>query len=180
MDDEIQRELPQLAPRLWRFALRLTQHQADAEDLLQRSYLRALERRTQWQAGTSLISWVFAIMHSIWMNELRSAQRRREGNLLGYAEDEALSTAVNHAPSADPELSLMCTQVLESVTRLPEAQRVVLVLIAIEGLSYREAADVLDLPIGTVMSRLARARLAIGQKFLMSPEAKSNPMGVKQ
>jgi RNA polymerase sigma-70 factor, ECF subfamily len=180
MDDEIQRELPHLAPRLWRFALRLTQHQADAEDLLQRSYLRALERRTQWQTGTSLISWVFAIMHSIWMNELRSAQRRREGNLIGYSEDEDPSTAVNHAPSADPELSLMCTQVLESVTKLPEAQRVVIVLVAIEGLSYREAADVLDLPIGTVMSRLARARLAIGQKFLMSPEAKSYPIGVKQ
>jgi RNA polymerase sigma-70 factor, ECF subfamily len=179
MNDEIQRELPQLAPRLWRFALRLTQHQADAEDLLQRSYLRALERRAQWQSGSSLVSWVFAIMHSIWMNELRSAQRRREGNFSTQFEHDESPAALHQAPSADPELSLMCTQVLESVTQLPEAQRIVMVLVAIEGLSYREAAEVLNLPIGTVMSRLARARLAIGQQFLISPEAKSNPLKAK-
>lgn len=180
MNDEIQRELPQLAPRLWRFALRLTQHQADAEDLLQRSYLRALERRTQWQSGSSLVSWVFAIMHSIWINELRSAQRRREGSFSTLLEEDEATDAINNSPSADPEISMMCSQVLESVTQLPEAQRVVMVLVAIEGLSYREAAEVLDLPIGTVMSRLARARLAIGQKFLIKPQAKSNPLEAKQ
>jgi RNA polymerase sigma-70 factor, ECF subfamily len=179
---EFQRELPGLMPRLWRFALRLTQHQADAEDLVQRSYLRALERRHQWQPGTSLVSWVFAIMHSIWMNELRSAQRRREGSL---AADQEFDDVIEPSTSADPEYKLMCKQVVQAVNALPEAQRIVMTLVAVEGLSYREAADVLDVPIGTVMSRLARARLSIGQQFLVGGEkmfspTKSNDYGVNK
>jgi RNA polymerase sigma-70 factor, ECF subfamily len=163
MDDEFHRELPQSLPRLWRFALRLTRHQADAEDLVQRCYLRALERRHQWRPGSSLISWLFAIIHSIWINELRSAQRRREGSLSAEIE---LDEIADPSPNADPEYQLIFKQVVNSVQALPEAQRVVMMLIAVEGLSYREAADVLDVPIGTIMSRLARARLTIGQKFL--------------
>jgi RNA polymerase sigma-70 factor, ECF subfamily len=162
MNNELQRELPQLVPRLWRFSLRLTRHQADAEDLVQRTYVRALERGHQWQAGSSLVSWLFAIMHSIWMNELRSAQRRREGNLSG---DETFDDVVDDRPSADPEYQLLCKQVVQSVQGLPEAQRVVMMLVAVEGLTYQEVADVLDVPIGTVMSRLSRARVTIGQRF---------------
>lgn len=172
MNEELQRDelltgLPQLMPRLWRFALRLTQHQADAEDLVQRSYVRALERRHQWQPGTSLVSWVFAIMHSIWMNELRSAQRRREGSL---AADQEFDDVMEPSSSADPEYKMMCKQVVQAVNALPDAQRIVMTLVAVEGLSYRETADVLDVPIGTVMSRLARARLSIGQRFLVGGE----------
>lgn len=163
MDNEFQRELPQLLHRLWRFALRLTRHDADAQDLVQRCYLRALERRHQWQSGTSLLSWLFAIMHSIWINELRSAQRRREGTLAG---EESFEDFADTSSSADPEYQLLCKQVLQSVQALPDAQRVVMILVAVEGLSYRETADALDIPIGTVMSRLARARLTLGQQFL--------------
>jgi RNA polymerase sigma-70 factor, ECF subfamily len=172
MDDEFHRELPQSLPRLWRFALRLTRHHADAEDLVQRCYLRALERRHQWQPGSSLISWLFAIIHSIWINELRSAQRRREGSLSAEIE---LDEVADPSPSADPEYQLIFKQVVNSVQALPEAQRVVMMLIAVEGLSYREAADVLDVPIGTIMSRLARARLTIGQKFLAVDSAQAAP-----
>jgi RNA polymerase sigma-70 factor, ECF subfamily len=163
MNDELQRELPQLLPRLWRFALRLTRHDADAQDLVQRCYLRALERRHQWQSGTSLLSWLFAIMHSIWINELRSAQRRREGNL---GSEDSFENIEDVSGAADPEYQMLCKQVVQSVQALPEAQRVVMILIAVEGLSYRETADALDIPIGTVMSRLARARLTLGQQFL--------------
>jgi RNA polymerase sigma-70 factor, ECF subfamily len=177
MSDEFQTALPSLTPRLWRFALRLTQHQGDAEDLVQRSYLRALERRHQWQTGTSLLSWVFAIMHSIWMNELRSAQRRREGSL---AADQDFDDVIEPSTSADPEYKLMCKQVIQTVNELPEAQRIVMTLVAVEGLSYREAADVLDVPIGTVMSRLARARLSIGQRFLVGETKHASNMGVNK
>jgi RNA polymerase sigma-70 factor, ECF subfamily len=162
MTNEFQRELPQLVPRLWRFSIRLTRHQADAEDLVQRTYVRALERQHQWQTGSSLLSWLFSIMHSIWMNELRSAQRRREGNL---SADESFDEIADQRPSADPEYLMLCKQVVQAVQGLPEAQRVVMMLIAVEGLTYQEAADVLDIPIGTVMSRLSRARLTIGQRF---------------
>ncbi len=163
MQDEFLTALPALMPRLWRFALRLARHQGDAEDLVQRCYLRALERRHQWQDGTSLVSWLFAIMHSIWLNELRSAQRRREGNLAG---DDSFDQLQDASAAGDPEFQMICMQVVRSVQALPEAQRVVMLLIAVEGLSYREAADALDVPIGTIMSRLARARCTLGQQFL--------------
>jgi RNA polymerase sigma-70 factor (ECF subfamily) len=168
LEDELQRQLPALLPRLWRFALRLTRHTADAEDLVQRSCLRALERRNQWQPGTVLLSWMFAIMHSIWLNELRSAQRRRESRI--DWEDESAQPAAPLS-EGDPEHALMCRQILLAVHDLPEAQRVVMLLVGGEGLSYREAAEVLEIPIGTVMSRLSRARMAIGQRFLVNAAA---------
>jgi RNA polymerase sigma-70 factor, ECF subfamily len=166
MNTEFERQLPQQTARLWRFGLRLTRHQADAEDLLQRTYVRALERRRQWQEGSSLISWLFSIMHSIWMNELRSAQRRREGSFESDEQLEQASSAdTDQGARSDPEYQFMCKQVVIAVNELPEAQRVALLLIAVEGLSYKEAAQVLDIPIGTVMSRLARGRLSVGQRF---------------
>jgi RNA polymerase sigma-70 factor, ECF subfamily len=176
--DSFFRELPLHTPRLWRFCLRLTRHTADAEDLLQRTHLRALERRHQFQPqtpNTSLISWLFAICHSIWLNELRSAQRRRTESLDApepWSTDDSPSAAERipdtHAPN-DPEYALLCRQIANAVRALPDAQRSVMLMVAVEGLSYREAADALDVPIGTVMSRLARARLLIGQRFLGQP-----------
>ncbi len=168
--DSFLRELPTHSSRLWRFALRLTRNTHDAEDLLQRSYLRGLERRHQWQPATSMISWLFAIMHSIWVNELRSAQRRRTGSL---ESEEQWDEIPDRSTNNDPEHILFYKQVVNSVDALPEAQRVVMVLIAVEGLSYREAADVLDIPIGTVMSRLARARIAVGEQFVTSVQISS-------
>lgn len=169
MEDQLQRELPQLLPRLWRFALRLTRSRADAEDLVQRCCLRALERRGQWQPGTALLSWLFAIMHSIWLNELRSAQRRREFNV-DWEDELGEADAANHelasGSSNDPEHVLMCREIVDTVQALPEAQRLVMMLVVVEGLSYREAAQVLDVPMGTVMSRLARARLTVGERFV--------------
>jgi RNA polymerase sigma-70 factor, ECF subfamily len=168
IDDPLQRELPQLLPRLWRFALRLTRNAGDAEDLVQRSCVRALERRLQWQPGSAMLSWLFSIMHSIWLNELRSAQRRREASLdsgEGFAYDDVA------ASSGDPEQGLWYRQVVMAVEQLPEAQRLVMLLVAVEGMSYREASDVLGLPIGTVMSRLSRARSTIGERFLAGATA---------
>ena len=165
MNDQLQRELPQLLPRLWRFALRLTRNEADAKDLVQRCCLRALEKRAQWQPGTVLLSWLFKILHSIWINELRVVQRRREGNLSG---DSTIDDLADDSHGGDPERQLLLRQFVEAVQALPEVQRVVMVLVEVEGFSYREAADVLEIPIGTVMSRLARARISIGQRFLSS------------
>ena len=102
-------------------------------------------------------------MHSQWVNEVRSAQRRRTGNIETAEEWDDIA---DPTPGIDPEYALMCKQIVASVEALPEAQRLVMMLVAVEGMSYREAANVLDIPIGTVMSRLARARLAIGEKFL--------------
>jgi RNA polymerase sigma-70 factor, ECF subfamily len=169
-DDPLQRDLPHLLPRLWRFALRLTRNTNDAEDLLQRCCVRALERRLQFRPGSAMLSWLFSIMHSIWLNELRSAQRRREASLDSVDGFEFDDLA---ASSGDPEQGLWYRQVVVAVEQLPEAQRLVMLLVAVEGLSYREAADVLSVPIGTVMSRLSRARLTIGERFMAGEKTQS-------
>jgi RNA polymerase sigma-70 factor (ECF subfamily) len=177
VDDEIQRQLPHLLPRLWRFALRLARDKADAEDLLQRSCLRALERRWQWRPGSEMLSWLFKIMHSIWLNEIRARQRRAESSL-GW--DIELADVVPHLLAGDPCDAVLCRQVVEAVDALPEAQRVVIILVAVEGLSYKEAAEVLSVPLGTVMSRLFRARTAVGERFLGARETSTRGrQGVK-
>jgi RNA polymerase sigma-70 factor (ECF subfamily) len=151
-----------MLPRLWAFALRLSGDKHDAEDLVQRACLRALERAHQLQPDTSPLSWVFSIVHSTWINELRARSVRSRSGM--EWNDEFLETVAD--PDArDPESDMMRSQVLKAVEQLPEAQRDVMLLVAVEGFSYKEAADVLDVPIGTVMSRLSRARQAIGALF---------------
>jgi RNA polymerase sigma-70 factor (ECF subfamily) len=155
-------DLPALLPRLWRFALRLAGDRHDAEDLVQRACVRALERRHQLQPGTSTLSWLFSIVHSVWLNELRARQIRNHG---GMQWNEELADTVADPAACSPEMYALHQQIISAVEKLPEAQRTVMLLVAVEGLSYREAAAVLDVPIGTVMSRLSRARLTIGQSF---------------
>ena len=164
--DGVPEQLPGLLPRLWQFAMRLTRDEHDAQDLVQRCCVRALERRAQWQPGTSLLSWLFAIEHSIWINELRRPQRLRTESL---DAPDAIPAEDRPDPQArDPWQHAHYRQVVARVEALPEAQRTVMLLVAVEGLSYREAAEVLEVPIGTVMSRLARARISIGMSFGMS------------
>lgn len=160
--DELPALLPELLPRIWAFALRLTADRHDAEDLVQRACVRALERRHQWQPGTSALSWLFSIVHSIWIDEIRARQIRGRSRI---EWSEALVETVADPAAADPSSDLLYRQVLSAVDALPDAQRVVMMLVAVEGLSYREAAEILEIPIGTVMSRLSRARLTIGAQF---------------
>jgi RNA polymerase sigma-70 factor (ECF subfamily) len=155
-------ELPTLLPRLWRFALRLAGDRHDAEDLVQRACVRALERQHQLQPGTSTLSWLFSIVHSIWLNEVRAQQTRRRGSI--QWSDELADTVADPA-APNPETYALQRQIISAVEGLPDAQRAVMLLVAVEGLSYREAATALDVPIGTVMSRLARARQTIGELF---------------
>jgi RNA polymerase sigma-70 factor, ECF subfamily len=157
--------LPGMLPRLWAFALRISGNRHDAEDLLQRACLRALERVHQLQPGTAPLSWMFSIVHSTWLNEVRS--RNVRSRIGAEWSDELLETVAD--PNATtPEQHVMTAQIIAAVQRLPAAQRDVIVLVAVEGLSYQEAANVLDVPIGTVMSRLSRARQSIGALFRQS------------
>jgi RNA polymerase sigma-70 factor, ECF subfamily len=160
--DELSVTLPSLLPRLWRFAIRLAGDAHDAQDLVQRACVRALERRHQLQPGTAPLHWMYRIVHSVWMNELRS---RRIRNRSSMPWTDELAETVPDSASATPEMDTLHRQVIAAVEALPEAQRAVMLLVAVEGLSYREAAEILDVPLGTVMSRLARARLLIGQTF---------------
>ena len=162
-------QLPTLLPKLWRFAFRLTRHREDAQDLVQRSCVRALERRHQWDPETPALPWLYTILHSIWLNELNARRLRVTESLeVDGAHQQVESGA------ADPPDSLHYRQVIGAVEALPSAQRAVMLLVAVEGFSYREASDVLGVPVGTVMSRLSRARLAIGERFAQRPSKENS------
>lgn len=148
--------LPAELKRLWRFGLVLSGRRDVADDLVQATCVRALEKSDQFMPGTRLDRWLFAILRSIWLNEVR-ARKVREGGGLVDAE-----TALAFDGVRVIETNILALQVLKDVQALPEAQRETVFLVYVEGLAYREAAAVLGVPIGTVMSRLAaaRARLA--------------------
>ena len=148
---EVRRELPGLLPRLWRFALVLSGDRAAAEDLVQATCMRALERAYQYQAGTRLDRWACTIMASIWRNQARSNAR----NPVEPREDPELGAEPR---DSQVETNIFAGQVLSAVDQLPDGQRAAVAMVYIEGFSYREAAEALGIPIGTVMSRLAAAR----------------------
>ncbi|MFM0040290.1 RNA polymerase sigma factor [Paraburkholderia strydomiana] len=154
--------LPGMLPRLWAFALCLAGDQHDAEDLVQRACVRALERTHQLRPGSAPLSWMFSIVQSIWINEQRARNVRSRGNV--DCDREFLETVADPL-AATPEQHAMDRQIVCAVQALPEAQRAVVLLVGVEGLSYHEAADALGVPIGTIMSRLSRARRAIGALF---------------
>ncbi|WP_040676878.1 RNA polymerase sigma factor [Rhizobium mesoamericanum] len=141
--------------RLWRYGLVLSHRRDVADDLVQQTCVRALERVEQFEIGTRLDRWLFSILHSIWLNEIRS-QRVRLGRGFVDADDALVVDGAR-----DTETHVMANQVLRLVNALPDAQRAAVFLAYVEGLSYKEVASVLDIPIGTVMSRLAAARAKI-------------------
>ena len=147
---------PSLA-RLWRYALVLSRARDVADDLVQATCLRAIERADQFTPGTRVDRWLFAILRSVWLNELRS-RRIREGGGFVDAED-ALTTD----GAREIEMNITASAVLRAIDRLPEAQRETVLLVYAEGYSYAEAASALGVPIGTVMSRLAAGRAALAK-----------------
>lgn len=152
---DIRTEIGQHLARLWRYAMVLSRQTHVADDLVQATCVRALERAAQFTAGSRLDRWLFTILRSIWLNEVR-ARRVRSGLGVVDAEGELVFDGERQA-----QAEVLAGQVLRRVAELPEAQRETLFLAYIEGLSYREVAQILGVPIGTVMSRLAAARLKL-------------------
>lgn len=153
----IRSALPEVYPRLWRYAMVKTRARDRADDLTQATVLRAMEKAHQFQVGTRLDAWLFTIMGSIWKNQLRADATRR-GTGLQPVEDTPLAS---DAPPV--EVNILAGEVLSQMAALPEAQRETLHLVYVEGLYYKEAAAALDIPIGTVMSRLANGRRALNE-----------------
>ena len=156
MDDSVRQELVALLPRLRRFAYGLTGSVEDGDDLLQSALVRAISRIDQWRPGTRLHSWMFRIMQTIRINDLK-AVRVRAGSAVAIDPDRAIGGDLR----PEVEGRLMLDAVRRGVARLPEEQRAVLLLVCVEGLSYKEVAEMIEIPVGTVMSRLARARGAL-------------------
>ena len=142
-------------PRLRRYARVLTGEASRADDLVQDTLARAWEKRGLWQAGTDLRAWLFTVMHNLFVNQ-RALARRDAANvsLDGAGAPETWQLAVRPNQHVHVELH----EVLQQLGKLPAEQREVLILAAVEELKYEEIADVLDIPVGTVMSRLSRAR----------------------
>lgn len=150
-------ELTALLPRLWRFALVLSRNRDTASDLAQSACLRALEKKHLFKPGTHLDRWVFSILANIWRNELRSQKIRASKSFTGD-EPELAFDGVSAVES-----NILASQLLTEVMKLPDAQKEAVLLVYIEGLKYREASELLEVPIGTIMSRLSAARAKLSQ-----------------
>ena len=151
-----QPDLVAAIPRLRRYARILTGDSTRADDLVQDALARAWEKRQMWRAGSDLRAWLFTIMHNVYVNQLALA-RREAGNISLDAEDQhgaAWQVAVESTQVDRVELR----ELVQQMDRLPAEQREVLLLAAVEELHYDEIATALAIPIGTVMSRLSRAR----------------------
>lgn len=138
--------------RVWRFALALSGTRDVADDLTQATCLRALERHHLVTHTDRLDSWLMTICRSIWLNEVRARTVRKSQGLSVTPDAELI------APGTDAEMNIFAREVFTEVMKLPEAQRETVMLVFVEGYSYREAADLLGVPIGTIMSRLSNAR----------------------
>jgi RNA polymerase sigma-70 factor, ECF subfamily len=148
-------ELVALLPRLRRFALALCRSPSLADDLVQGACERALANADKWTPGTRFDAWMFRILRNYWIDHLRRV--RSEGMTEEITAQEELLRD-EHTGEGAVLSRLTLSEVQRAITNLPEDQREVLILVCVEDFAYREAAEVLGVPIGTVMSRLARAR----------------------
>jgi RNA polymerase sigma-70 factor (ECF subfamily) len=150
---DLSAELVTLLPRLRRLARALTRNPHDADDLVQVALERALARAHQLRPDAALAGWVFGILRHAWIDELRARARSERV----FAPEESGQNVGDAGQSAQAER----LSVRDAMERLPEEQRIAVALVLVEGLSYKEAAHVMDVPIGTLTSRLARAREAL-------------------
>lgn len=147
-----------MLPKLRRFALGLAGNPADGDDLCQMTIERALLRRDSWREGTRLDSWMYTIMRNIWIDSRRSAARRAQ-TFVG--EEPGLSVGAEGGQEAQVELG----NVDRALATLPAEQREAVLLVMVEGLSYKEAAQIVGCPVGTLNSRLVRGRDALMAKL---------------
>ncbi len=158
---DLRRDLAALIPRLRRFGRTLTRNADDADDLVQTALERALRNSASWTPGTRLDAWMFRIMKNCWIDDMRSQKVRQR-----YLAPPEAGAQVGVGGERDMEIRLEAAAAREALYDLPDDQRTAIALVLIEGLSYREAADLLEVPIGTLTSRLARGRAALEAQLL--------------
>jgi RNA polymerase sigma factor (sigma-70 family) len=152
--EDFEAALEAVLPRLRRFAHGLARDPADADDLTQATAERALNARASFRAGTSMLAWSMRIMRNLWIDTARRRQRR--GRILA-PEEEGERIGADGAAESSVELHYL----MRAMDQLPDDQREAVALVMIEGLAYREAAELLEVPIGTLTSRLVRGRQAL-------------------
>jgi RNA polymerase sigma-70 factor (ECF subfamily) len=157
---------------LYRTALRMTRSEAEAEDLVQETYIRAFRFRAQFTPGTNLKAWLFRILTNTFINEYRRKAARPETTELDDVDESILYRHMREvspgSSSPDPEAEVidnaLSSEVKEALEALPEKFRTTL-LLDVEGFSYKEIAEMLEIPIGTVMSRLHRGRKILQRRL---------------
>ena len=159
-------DLIELLPRLRRFALALSGTSQDADDLVQSAIERALRHQGSWKDGTRLDSWMYKILQNLWIDEIRSRRRRADP-----IDSAAQVVGEDGRDVTSVRIDLAAAQ--RAMAALPEEQRLVLTLVVLDGMSYQEAADTLDVPIGTIMSRVARGRAAVVTRLTNEPASKA-------
>jgi RNA polymerase sigma-70 factor, ECF subfamily len=169
--DDFGAEAMQYAPQLYSAALRMTRNNADAEDLVQETYLRGFRGYAGFEEGTNLRAWLFRILTNTFINTYRAKQRRPQETELDDVEDLYMYRrigALNPASrSAEDQMLDLFTddEVKQALEALPESFRLPVLLADVEDFSYKEIAAMLDIPIGTVMSRLHRGRKAMQRRL---------------
>jgi RNA polymerase sigma factor (sigma-70 family) len=153
MSTSLENDIAALLPRLRRFARSITFHREDADDVVQIAVERALTRSAQWEPGTRLDSWMFRIVKNAWIDEVRTRARRDQ---LFAPEAEGEHVGDDRAEAQQQRMAIE-----QALRRLSEEHRMVIGLVLVDGMAYKEAAEVLDIPMGTLTSRLARAREAL-------------------
>lgn len=154
----------QILPRLRSFARGLTGTADQADDLVQASVEKALRNLHGFTAGTRMDAWMFRIIRNTWIDMIRARRAT-----VAF-DTETADTLIGSDGRTTTEASLHLTEVRRAMARLPEDQRTVLMLVCVEGMRYREVAAALDVPEGTVMSRLSRARLALAEMLKDKPQ----------
>lgn len=165
MTSLLHNDIAKLLPRLRRFARSITFHREDADDLVQVALERALGRSEQWQEGTRLDSWMFRIVKNAWVDEVRGRIRR---DRVFAPEEEGEHVGDDYAEAHQQRLAIR-----QAMALLSDDHRMVIGLVLVDGLPYKEAAEVLGIPMGTLTSRLARAREAL--QGLLSDQARTIP-----
>jgi RNA polymerase sigma-70 factor (ECF subfamily) len=166
---DIRQDLIGLMPRLRRFAYALVGDHQRGDDLVQEAFARAFAHLDQFQAGTRLDSWMYKILRNVWLNQERAVRAR------GAVVDLDCTMEIVGVDGRDiVETRLTLKQVLRGLAKLPSDQRELIVLICVEGLSFKDAAAILDIPLGTATSRLARGRRAL---YLLAVEGRTEWVG---
>ena len=175
--DRVEDQLVAFLPNLRRFAISLCGSRDVADDLVQAACERALASAERFEPGTRFDAWMFRILRNLWIDVVR--RRKTAGVQEDISEREDIAGV---SGEREVEARMTLRSVGEAITELPDEQREVLLLVCIEELSYRETADVLDIPIGTVMSRLARARknLALSAGITSAPARSGVMKGIEK
>jgi RNA polymerase sigma-70 factor (ECF subfamily) len=153
---DVKTQLIAMLPRLRRFCRGLTGSAVEGDELVQMACERALSRLDQWQKGTRLDSWLYRIAQTTWINKMRQEKTRNT-----VPDLDAVAAVAGGDTRQEVEARDLHKKTMDAMRRLPPDQREVLVLVCVEGFSYREVAETLDVKIGTVMSRLSRARVRL-------------------